>query len=92
MNPYEQQTPNNPTPSQNKWRNVYIAIIAVLAAATVYLFFNKQKTDDTIEAQTEQLELAQTDFADLETDYNAVLARLDEMKSQSAQMDSLLGT
>ncbi|MGI9192518.1 MAG: hypothetical protein ACR2IL_10380 [Chitinophagaceae bacterium] len=93
MNPYEQQTTSNPTtPSPNKWRNIYIAIIAVLAAATVYLFFNKQKTDDTIESQTEQLELAQTDFADLETDYNAVLARLDEMKSQSVQMDSLLGS
>lgn len=95
MNPYEQQTPNNPTtPSNpsNRSRTIYLAIIAVLAAATLYLFFNKQKSDDTIENQTEQLEVAQTDFADLETDYNAVLARLDEMKTQSAQMDSLLGT
>lgn len=92
MNPYEQKPQDNPTPSANKSRTIYLVIIAVLAAALIYLFVTNQKKGDTIQEQTEQLETAQTDFTDLETDYNAVLARLDEMKSQSLQMDSLLGT
>lgn len=92
MNPYEQKPELTPTPSNNNSRIIYLVIIAVLAAALIYLFVSKQKSDDTIENQTEQLETAQTDFTDLETDYNAVLARLDEMRTQSVQMDSLLGT
>lgn len=92
MNPYEQKPEDKPTPANNNSRIIYLGIIAVLTAALIYLFVSKQKSDDTIENQTEQLEIAQTDFTDLETDYNAVLARLDEMRTQSVQMDSLLGT
>jgi myosin heavy subunit len=69
---------------------IYLGIIALLAAASIYLFVTKNKTENQNEDLTAQVETTTTDLSELETEYNASLARLDEMKSQSVQMDSLL--
>ncbi len=71
---------------------IYLGIIALLVAAGIYLFVNKNKEEDKNEKLTEQVETISTDKATIETDYQAALARLDEMKSESVQMDSLLNT
>lgn len=69
---------------------IYGIIIAALLGGGGYLWFNKSKTEDKLqESQTENVSLMD-DKQMLETDYNAALARLDEMKTQSVQMDSLL--
>ncbi|MBK7692537.1 MAG: hypothetical protein IPK62_01390 [Bacteroidetes bacterium] len=69
---------------------IYLGIIALLVAAGIYLFVNKNKAEDKSEALSEQVETIATDKASIETEYNAALARLDEMKNESVQMDSLL--
>lgn len=82
---------NNQEPRKGFNTNIlYIGIIAVLAALSIYLFLSKNKTETQNEDLTTQVETAATDMGELETEYNAALARLDEMKTQSVQMDSLL--
>lgn len=71
---------------------IYGPIIAILLAAGIYLFVTKNKTETRLdETSMENVEL-KDDKSLLESEYNAALARLDEMKNQSVQMDSLLNT
>lgn len=69
---------------------IYLGIIGLLLAAGIYLFVNKNKEEDKNELLAEQVQSVTTDKETIETEYNAALARLDEMKNQSVQMDSLL--
>lgn len=71
---------------------IYIGIIVLLVAAGIYLFVSKNKEEDKNELLTTQVEATAADKVTIETEYNAALARLDEMKNQSVQMDSLLTT
>lgn len=84
----EQQT-TEPRKAANN-NIIYLGIIAVLAALSIYLFVSRNKTENKNEELTTQMETTTADLGELETEYNAALARLDEMKSQSVQMDSLL--
>jgi predicted nucleic acid-binding Zn-ribbon protein len=83
---------NNTQDTQKSFNTnwIYLGIIAILLVAGIYLFVTKnevekQKADKDIELAT-----VSTDKATVENQYNAALARLDEMKGQSIQMDSLL--
>ena len=79
----ETRKPFNPT-----W--IYLVIIALLAAAAIYLFLTKNKVEEAKEALTEEVNTVSNDKATIETEYNAALARLDQMRGESASMDSLL--
>ncbi|MEZ5046044.1 MAG: hypothetical protein R2831_03535 [Chitinophagaceae bacterium] len=69
---------------------IYGVIIALLLAGGTYLFLNKNKTEDQlIESQQDNLSLKE-DKTMIESEYNAALSRLDEMKTESVQMDSLI--
>lgn len=69
---------------------IYLGIIALLLGAGIYLFLTKNKTENENEDLANQITTVSSDKATLETQYNSALARLDEMKNQSVQMDSLL--
>jgi hypothetical protein len=69
---------------------IYLGIIALLLGAAIYLFLTKNKTEDEKEELTNLVNTVSNDKASIETEYNDALKRLDEMKSQSVQMDSLL--
>jgi len=71
---------------------IYIGIIALLLAAGIYLFLTKNKAENTNEELTNEVAIVSNDKATMETEYNDALKRLDEMKSQGVQMDSLLNT
>ncbi len=71
---------------------IYGGVIALLTIAGGYLFMDRNKTMDNNETLMNQNEIVKSEKADIEADYNAALARLDEMKNQSAQMDSLLNS
>ncbi len=83
---------NNTQDTQKSFNTnwIYLGIIALLLVAGIYLFVTKnevekQKADKDIELAT-----VSTDKATVENQYNAALVRLDELKGQSIQMDSLL--
>lgn len=69
---------------------IYLGIIALLLAAGIYLFVTKNEVEKEYETANNELATVSTDKATVETEYNAALARLDEMKGESVQMDSLL--
>jgi len=71
---------------------IYGTIIAVLLAAGIYLFVTKNKSETKLEETAMENRELSDDKSLIESEYNAALARLDEMKNQSIQMDSLLNT
>ena len=71
---------------------IYLGVIVLLLGAAIYLYLTKNRAEDENEDLTTQVTEVANDKASLETEYNAALARLDEMKNQSVQMDSLLST
>jgi septal ring factor EnvC (AmiA/AmiB activator) len=85
----ENQTPTTNTSSKN-W--IYLSLIAVLAASTIYLFVSKNKSDNRTTEIGQELATETTAKQAVQDEYNAALLRLDEMKSDNASMDSLLTT
>jgi hypothetical protein len=71
---------------------LYLSIIAVLAASTIYLFVSKTKSDNRTTEIGQELATETTAKQSVQDEYNAALLRLDEMKSDNASMDSLLTT
>jgi DNA repair exonuclease SbcCD ATPase subunit len=76
-------TPNNQ--GTKNW--IMMALIAVLAASSIYLYVskNKQATMATLDISN-----ATTAKQAIQQEYDAALGRLDLMKSENTQMDSLL--
>lgn len=83
-------TNEQPKSFNPKW--IYIGIITALLAVSIYLFVSKNKTETQLDTTVEEKNQVINDKSAIETEYNAALARLDEMKNESVQMDSLLTT
>jgi DNA repair exonuclease SbcCD ATPase subunit len=71
---------------------IYIPLILVLGGIAVYLFLDRNKSNDKNDELSDQVSTVLNDKASVETEYNAALARLDKMKGESVQMDSLLSS
>lgn len=73
---------------------IYWVIIVVLVAACLYLFMSKNKmaADNTEKAQMDQkrMDSVLTDREALQTDFNAASAKIDQLVTQNAKMDSAL--
>lgn len=83
---------NNTQDTQKSFNSnwIYLGIIALLLIAGIYLFVTKNEVEKQKADTINELATISTDKAAVENQYNAALARLDEMKGQSIQMDSLL--
>lgn len=83
---------NNTQDTQKSFNTnwIYLGIIAILLVAGIYLFVTKNEVEKQKADTINELATVSTDKATVENQYNAALARLDEMKGQSIQMDSLL--
>jgi prefoldin subunit 5 len=82
---------NNPEPKKNNnW--IYLALIGALLASNIYLFFNRSQAVKEKESAVENYVMADSSRAQIENEYNAALARLDEMTGKNAKLDSLLKT
>ena len=83
---------NNTQDTQKSFNSnwIYLGIIALLLIAGIYLFVTKNEVEKQKANTINELATVSTDKAAVENQYNAALARLDEMKGQSIQMDSLL--
>lgn len=83
---------NNTQDTQKSFNSnwIYLGIIALLLIAGIYLFVTKNEVEKQKADTINELATVSTDKVAVENQYNAALARLDEMKGQSIQMDSLL--
>jgi hypothetical protein len=79
-------------PSQRRRNNtwIYAVIIALLLGTNVYLFLQKDKNQQKLLETKQLLQQADTSIATLQDDYNASLARLDDLTGKNAQLDKLL--
>lgn len=72
----------------NTW--IYAVIIVFLLCTNVYLFLQKDKNQQKLNDTKQQLQQADTNLSKLQSDYNASLARLDELTGKNAQLDRQL--
>jgi len=80
---------NQPRPKRNNtW--IYLVIIGLLLCTNVYVYLQKNKTSETLVASQQMLQQADTSMAQLQSEYNASLARLDELTGKNAQLDQQL--
>lgn len=86
-----------PVPEQNNSKNkpiIYWVIIAVLLAACIALFVSKNKMSEEYDATSKrmqsQMDSVKTDRASLQTDFDAASAKIDQLVSQNAKLDSNL--
>lgn len=79
-------------PSQRRRNNtwIYAVIIALLLGTNVYLFLQRDKNQQKLLETKQLLQQADTSIATLQDDYNASLARLDDLTGKNAQLDKLL--
>jgi hypothetical protein len=94
MSQFNQTTP---PPQQTPKKNntiIYWVIILVLLAGCLYLFMSKNKMAEDKNAMqtTDQhtIDSVKTDRASLQTDFDAASAKIDQLVSQNAKMDSAL--
>ena len=86
--PNQQQTPQQPP--KRKDAMIYGVIIAILIVIIVYLMISRHNVSQQYEQSTSQLVVADSSRSAIENDYNAALARLDQLTSKNAQMDSMI--
>lgn len=72
----------------NTW--IYAVIIALLLGTNVYLFLQKDKNQQKLLETKQQLQQVDTSLASLQGEYNASLARLDDLTGKNAQLDKQL--
>lgn len=95
MSQFNQSGGNAPEQNENKSKPiVYWVIIAVLLVACVALFISKNKLASDNEAKEKmlqsQIDSVRTDRASLQSDFDAASAKIDQLVSQNAKLDSNL--
>jgi cell division protein FtsB len=87
---------NETTPQQPKKSNsiIYWVFILILLAGCVYLFMSKNKmaedNDLILKQKQQQIDSVKTDRASLQSDFDAASAKIDQLTTQNAKMDSAL--
>jgi len=84
-----QEVTNNQRPKRNNtW--IYLVIIALLLGTNIYLYLQKNKSTEQLNVSQVMLQQADTSLSQLQTEYNASLARLDELTGKNAMLDQQL--
>jgi len=87
---------NATTPQQPKKSNsiIYWVFILILLAGCVYLFMSKNKmaeeNDLAMKQKQQQLDSVKTDRASLQSDFDAASAKIDQLTTANAKLDSAL--
>ncbi len=82
----------NPKPSRQKRNNtwIYAVIIALLLGTNIYLYLRGNQSEHKVLETKQLLQQADTSMAALQDEYNASLARLDDLTGKNAQLDRML--
>ncbi|RAJ02536.1 hypothetical protein LX64_03556 [Chitinophaga skermanii] len=79
-------------PKSNKNGIIYGVLIAALLGTWGYMFYDKDKTQQTITTTENRLDSVSSARDELQSEYSAAQARLDELITQNSRMDSLVKT
>ncbi len=91
-------SPLQPTPhSQPKQPNrnntrIYIGVIVLLLIVIIYLFASRNKMSDQLTTTQTEFNTADSSRRAVESDYQASLARLDQLVGKNNQMDSVIAS
>lgn len=89
---------NQTTPQQNSGRKnssiIYWVVILILLAGCLYLFMSKNKMAEenamAMKQKEQTIDSVRTDRASLQADFDAASAKIDQLVSQNAKLDSAL--
>ncbi len=94
MSQFNQTTPEKPNEERRKSPLIYWAVILLLFIGCVFLFYSKNKVsqdkEDMKKQLTAQLDSVKTDRASLQADFDAASAKIDQLVSSNAKLDSNL--
>lgn len=76
--------------SSSRWITIGIVAIIALLAVNAWLFYDKYKNEETIEAQGVDLAEAQQLNMELEKQYYETLSQLEEMRGDNEEMNTLI--
>lgn len=79
-------------PKNNKNGIIYGVLIAALVGTWGYMFYDKSQTSKELVSKDAQLDTLSTSRNELQQEYEAAQARLDDLISQNSRMDSLVKT
>jgi hypothetical protein len=77
-------------PKSNKNGIIYGVLIAALVGTWGYMFYDKSQTSKELVTKENQLDTLTTSRNELQSEYDAAQARLDDLISQNSRMDSLV--
>jgi len=86
----QQQPAGNSSQPPRKNTIVYWVVIGVLLVICIFLFVRNNNTANKQQETEEKLVTSDSSKKAIEGDYNAALARLDQLVSKNAQMDSAI--
>lgn len=84
--------PQQPAPKKNNNTWIFLAIIAVLLGLVIYLFFNKNQVVSERDQAFMERDSATLDRDNIRSEYDAALARLDQLVTKNAEMDSMINS
>ena len=97
MSQINQITPQDPQQSMPPRKNnslIYWVVIIILLAGCIYLYMSKTQMAElnanNAQMQQQRMDSLSTEHATLEADFQAASAKLDQLVTQNAQMDSML--
>lgn len=85
---------NEPSPSNNQpnkkntW--IFIGAIALLLLGNIYLFVSRNKVMEQRDEALSQVDTTTSSLHNVQNEYDAALARLDQLTSENAQLDSMV--
>lgn len=78
--------PPAPPKKSNTW--IYMVIIALLLGGCIYLFLERRKETEKVNAMMIQRDTVIISRDNIQTEYNAALARLDQLTSQNSELQN----
>ena len=81
------QQDNQPN-KRNTW--IFIGAIVLLLLGNIYLFISRNKAMEQRDEALSQVDTTTTSLHNVQNEYDAALARLDQLTSENAQLDSMV--